>query len=151
MEPPRAQVHAGRLQLTDTRELVEVEDDVLGVVESLKRIDRGLRMFYNRSAGVFVLYYTGLNLDGQLVEELVGAYQELDQRIIELVSRLDQTGRGRYDLMAELDKLERERDAEQDARFSEQVGDAGERLRHSLRADLGLTGSRVYMNRRRPS
>lgn len=142
IEPPRASL--GELQLTNRLEMIRVDHDVLGVAESLKRIDLGLTLLYDKKQDVYVLYWVGFKKGtDQMVEELVGAYKELDQRIVRLIERLDAQGRGRYDLQAELDKLERQKDRENDAAHHEKVGDAAERLRHALRVDLGVAGSSV--------
>lgn len=144
LEPPRATL--GQLQLTNKLEMVPIESDVLGVVERLKSIDSGLKMYFDFGQEIFVLYHEGLNEQGHVVERLVGAYKELDQRIINLIERIDAQGRGRVNLSEELEKLERERDAEQRHRQMERVGELGERLRHALRDDLGLNGSQALMS-----
>jgi hypothetical protein len=144
LEPPRATL--GQLQLTNKHEMVPVETDVLGVVARLRSIDPGLKMFFDFGQEIFVLYHEGLNEQGQVVDTLVGAYKELDQRIVKLIERIDAQGRGRHDLVAELDKLEAERDREQRHRQLEQVGEVGEQLRHALRKDLGLGGSQAFMS-----
>lgn len=145
IEPPRATL--GQLQLTNRLEMVRVDDDVLGVAKALKRIDAGLTLLHDLKQKVFVLYWIGVReVDGrvEVVEDLVGAYTELDQRIVSLIERLDAQGRGRYDLVRELDRLDTERKREQDAAFSERIGDSAERLAHALRQDL-QSGNRAYV------
>lgn len=144
VEPPRAEL--GQLQLTNRLEMIRVEPDVLGVVEDLKRIDPGLTLMFDKGQGIYVLYWKGLNEHGQVVEQLVGAYRELDQRIVNLIRRLDAQGRGRYDLQRELDRLEQAKDREEDARHAEAFGQVAERLRHAIRKDLGETGSQAYVS-----
>jgi hypothetical protein len=144
LEPPRASL--GQLQLTNKLEMVPVENDVLGVVTRLKSIDPGLKMFYDFGQEIFVLYHEGLNEQGHVVERLVGAYKELDQRIVNLVERIDSQGRGRHDLVKELEKLDAERDREHRHEQMEKVGALGEQLQHALRKDLGLGGSQAYMS-----
>jgi hypothetical protein len=147
LEPPRASL--GQLQLTNKLEMVPVEKDVLGVVERLRSIDPGLKMFYDMGQEIFVLYHEGLNEQGHVVEQLVGAYKELDQRIVTLIERIDAQGRGRVNLADELEKLEREKDRAQRHEQMEKVGALGEELRHALRRDLGLGGSQAYMSKGR--
>jgi hypothetical protein len=144
LEPPRASL--GQLQLTNKLEMVPVENDVLGVVARLKNIDPGLKMFFDFGQEIFVLYHEGLNEQGHVVEQLVGAYKELDQRVINLIERIDAQGRGRHNLVAELEKLEAEKDREQRHEQMEKVGALGERLHHALRKDLGLGGSQAHMS-----
>jgi hypothetical protein len=148
LEPPRASL--GQLQLTNRMEMVRIDGDVLGVVERLKSIDPGLVLMYDKGQSIYVLYWEGMRAEVpggpvEMHEDLVGAYTELDSRLITLIERIDAQGRGRHDLQAELEKLEAKRDAEEDHRQSEQMGETFERLRHSLRNDLGLNGSSVQM------
>lgn len=143
IEPPRASL--GELQLTNRLQMVRVEPDVLGVVESLRSIDPGLRLMYDKGQSIYVLYHDGFNEHGQRVEQFVGAYKELDQRIVNLIRRIDAQGRGRTDLSRELDRLEEEKDRVHDAEMAERFGGMGEQLRHALRKDLGATGSSVQM------
>jgi hypothetical protein len=139
LEPPRASL--GELQLTNRMEMIRVEADVLGVVEHLKRIDPGLELLFDKRQEVYVLYWVGWReKDGhaELCEDMIGAYRALDQRLIRLIERVDREGRGKTDLATELDRLDAQADRERDRVFSEQVGQQAERLRHALRADLGI-------------
>jgi hypothetical protein len=147
LEPPRASL--GQLHLTNKLEMVPVEDDVLGVVKHLKSIDPGLKMFFDFGQEIFVLYHEGLNEQGHVVDRLVGAYKELDQRIIKLIERIDAQGRGRQDLATELEKLEAQKDREQRHEQMERVGELGEELHFALRKDLGFANSRAFMNKRK--
>jgi hypothetical protein len=147
LEPPRASL--GQLQLTNKLEMIPVENDVLGVISRLKSIDPGLKMFFDFGQEIFVLYHEGLNEQGHVVDSLVGAYKQLDQRVINLIERIDAQGRGRHDLIAELEKLEAEKDREQRHEQLEKVGELGEELRFALRKDLGLGGSQAYMSGRK--
>jgi hypothetical protein len=142
LEPPRASL--GQLQLTNKLEMRRVDDDVLGVAKSLKRIDPGLQLMYDEGQGIFVLYWKGLRPStpggpAELHEDLVCAVTELDQRLVKLIERIDAQGRGRADLETELRRLEQRRDAEQDAKRMDATGDGGERLLHALRRDLAAS------------
>ena len=146
LEPPRAQVKAGRLALTDEMELIPVEEDIFHVAERLKRIDPGLHLSFHKTEGVFVLQWKGLNEKAELVEEFVGAYKELDGRLIHLVERLAaRENRNRYELAKELDRLDAQvdRDAEHD--FYEKQGPIAEELAYAIRKDLG-TKSRAFLH-----
>lgn len=147
LEPPRASL--GELQLTNRLNMVRVDSDVLGVIERLKRIDPGLEMLYDQRQEVFVLYWTGMRADEKGIvsehEDLIGAYKELDQRIINLIERIDGQGRGRKDLADELEKLEAAKDRENAIRRLNAVGPIAEQLRWAMRKDLGLQDS-VHMN-----
>lgn len=139
LEPPRATL--GQLQLTNKLSMRRVDSDVLGVVERLKSIDPGLEMLYDESQRIFVLYHKGLNEKGEVTENLVGAYTELDQRIINLIERIDAQGRGRTDLVAELEKLEAAKDRENAVARLNAVGPIAEKMRWAMRNDLGIQDS----------
>lgn len=151
IEPPRATLEQAQLALSNRLELVRVDKDVLHVAETLARIDPGLQMFHDENQGVFVLYWKGAReKDGrvELVEDFIGAYTELDQRIVRLIERIDGQGRGRHDLQRGLDRLEAEKDAEHEWEQAQLVGEAGDRLRHAIRRDLNLEGSSVQLSSR---
>ena len=148
LEPPRATLEQAQLALSNRLELVSVEHDVWHVARRLKSIDAGLSMFFDKTQGIFVLFWEGIReKDGRLdlCEDFVGAYTELDQRLISLIERIDREGRGRTNLETELRKLEAQKDAENDWELAQQVGDAADRMRHSIRRDLALEGSSVQM------
>lgn len=141
IEPPRASL--GQLQLTNRLEMVRIDDDVLGVAETLKKIDRGLVLMFDKGQKVYLLYHEAFNDRGEWVEQFIGAYTELDHRIVNLIERIDGQGRGRYDLARELDRLEAQKEREQQQREAETMGPLAEQLRHALRKDLGAEGSSV--------
>lgn len=152
IEPPRATL--GELQLTNRLQMVRIDRDVLGVAETLKSIDPGLELMFDknvewedgRGRGIYVLYWKGLDERAHVVEQFVGAYRVLDQRIVNLIRRIDAQGRGRHDLATELEKLEAEKERERDAELTEKMGPAAELLRFALRKDLGAAGSQVHMS-----
>lgn len=144
IEPPRASL--GQLQLTNRLEMIRVDPEVSQVAEDLKSIDTGLVLLHDKKQNIFVLYHEGFNEKREWVENFVGAYTELDDRIVNLIRRIDNQGRGRYDLGRELDRLEKQKDREAEAAHSEQMGPLAERLRWALRKDLGATGSSVQMS-----
>lgn len=149
LDPPRATLEQARYALTNRLGLIEVDHDVWGVVYALKRIDPGLTMFYDERERIYVLYWKGLReVDGIAcqVEDFVGAYTELDPRVVKLIERIDAQGRGRHDLQRELDRLEEEKDREHEWQQSQQTGAAAEHLRYALRRDLGLDGSSVQLS-----
>jgi hypothetical protein len=144
LEPPRATL--GQLQLTNKMQMVRVDSDVLGVVERLKSISPGFDLLYDKGQKVYVLYHTDLNEKGEVIESLVGAYTELDQRLIRLIERIDAQGRGRHDLVAEIDKLEAAKARENAADRLNKVGPIAEKLHFAMRQDLDLGGEVVHMS-----
>lgn len=146
IEPPRATL--GQLQLTNRLQMIRIADDVTGVAETLKSIDTGLVLMFDKGEKIYVLYHEGFNDRAEWVETFVGAYQELDQRIVNLIRRLDAQGSGRYQLQRELTKLEAEKDRAHEHEVAEIFGPMAEQLRHALRVDLGATGSSVAVGDR---
>jgi hypothetical protein len=122
------QVRAGR----DGRRVL-VEDDVLGIVRELKEIDPNLTVHWNEY-GEF--YAIGEMLpDG--TESLVTTVPELDARLPEHMRMLQSSG---YNYVKEMERQDREAEKAKEHRFSEQVGERGERLAHALRKDLQYGG-----------
>jgi hypothetical protein len=104
-----------------------IEDDVCNVARDLQTIDPSLRLRFN-DQGKYVVYQ--VREDG---EQLVGIYDELDQRIVE---RAREYTNPAYNLADELDRVDAEREHDRDREFTEQVGDLSERLAHAVREDL---------------
>jgi hypothetical protein len=113
--------------------VVLIEDDVLGVVADIQRIDPTLRVRYAEAGEYFVVYQL-CDHDGD--ERLVTTSQTFDQRLVE---RIRQITHESYDLAGELAREDDRRDRERDHEFSEQVGEIGERLFHAMRKDKGRT------------
>lgn len=113
---------------------IVVDDDVQGVANDLHQIDPGLRLEYEPFEDVWVVKYVHLTADGEVRERLVSTFQECDQRI---VARMREINRPGYDFPAELDRLEREAEAQRDYEFGQKVGPIGEKLAWALRQDLG--------------
>jgi hypothetical protein len=114
--------------------LVEVEGDV---ARDLQQLDPGLRLRYSPDEDISIVWMVE---DGE--EQLVATQKgKPDHR---LVKKLVEVASETYDFGAELDKREREHTRQREHEFSEQVGDAGERLAHAFRKDLGVQ-SRVFL------
>lgn len=112
---------------------IGIEADVGGVVAQIVEIghDRGidLSVRISEATGVFKVVQT---IDGE--EQLVTSSTTLDGR---LVQRIRQVTAPTYDLAAEAEKLEREKDADFWREQENKVGDAAERLAHAFRRDTG--------------
>jgi hypothetical protein len=111
--------------------LVFVEDDVCNIAQNLRDIDPSLRLAYNTKGEYFVVYQ--VLEDGS--EHLVTTAQELDGRLVQRVARVCSPS---YDTGSELDLLHDQATQAQDERFSQQVGEIGERLAHAVRQDLNI-------------
>src|SRR4051812_6596928 len=117
---------------------VEIADDVQGVARSLRDIDDRFRLradldHLQRLVGFTVELHTP-QPDGSVEEHFVGAYRELDHRVLRDARRYTAPG---YDLAAELERVEDERDRTFDHEQRERTGEAAERLAHAVRTDLG--------------
>jgi hypothetical protein len=127
-----------QLRQSQTGRWVHVEADVGSVAQQIEEIarDRGivLELHLSEKTGIFVVkQILGDN------EQLVTTAQECDQRLVDSVRKATSP---QYDLAAELDQIEREKDAAFNARHDDQIGDAGERLAHALLKDLNVPGRR---------
>ena len=138
IEPVRAdinQVMRGR----DGR-MVEIESDVNNVAADLSDLDHHFRVRWSDGGEYFVVYWRpdGADLgDGYLVTTA----QELDQRVVKLVSEIHYKVRNdvRYSLSAEIEANHDKADKERDHQFTERAGEMYEKLAHALRKDLGTT------------
>lgn len=110
---------------------ITIDADVGGVAAQLREIDPKLKLAWNEKGGFFYVAED----DGR-EERLVFTAQECDGRIVE---RARQIASESYDLVAEMDRLDRGVERERDHAFSEKLGEAGERAAHALRKDLGAT------------
>lgn len=117
---------------------VEITDDVQNVARDLHAIDPRFRLradFDDHGRVAFIVELHTPMRDGSMEEHFVGAYRELDQRI---VKDAHQYTRPDYDLAAELEKVDRRRDREHDSRMREKDARTAEHLGYALRKDLGL-------------
>lgn len=124
---------------------ISVTDDVGGVAKALAEVDPHLRLRFSVSGDYFVVYYRPDNAeegDGYLVLTA----KECDMRIVNRVRRV---GSSDYDYLEEVDRIDREAEAAQEAKHQEAVGEIGERLAHALRRDRGLNQHRVFPGERR--
>lgn len=126
-------------------QLIGVEDDVLGIARDLRDIDASLHLRYAELPDGFddywVVYRIVEHADGSEEEQLVTTAAELDARIVQRVRKIASDG---YDLVAELDRLDREREAQREQELHERNGPIAERLFHALRKDLG-TQDRIFV------
>lgn len=121
------QVRVGR----DGRRLL-VENDVGSIARQIGEIDPRLSLRYNERGEFFEVIETA---DG--TERRVTTCLELDGRLLE---RLRAISDASYDYAGEIDRLDRQAKREVDRRFSEKVGEAGEKAAHALRKDLEYKG-----------
>lgn len=122
---------------------IEIDKDVGGVAEDLRRIDPHLKVRFaeNGNPPFFAIRYesddgreTYLVMTVQAFRTASGTWAGLDQRV---VKRIEQIGHESYDYPAEVERQTiAAREARRD-RFRQKIGDTAERAAHALRKDLG--------------
>lgn len=131
-------------QITRARDgrMVLIDDDIGNVAHDLHEIDPGLRLRYSEAGRYFVVYWQE---DGEEDGNghLVLTAEECDQRIIQ---RVKEIMRESYDYVAELDKLEEQKQKDADYKLSQQVGEASERLAFALRKERQVK-NRAFVTR----
>lgn len=115
--------------MTSKGRVVEVDSDVFDVAKRLKEVDPSLGLRWSEAGEYFVVYQE--MPDGS--RHLVTTSQTLTPAIVD---RVREVASPDYDLAAEIEKREREADAEMDQRVHEHLGEVGERLAHAIRKDL---------------
>ena len=136
------EVPAVKMWFDQRRGVVELSDDVLGVVEQIKALDERLHIYFNEQSGEFDLVEHCL--DG--VERLVFSVEELDQRVIGRLFESDHWGSDlpdhrddfkpdSEDFASQLEKIQDEAQAELENQTKDKLFDAGERLGHALGED----------------
>jgi hypothetical protein len=119
--------------------LIGITEDVGNVAQSLRDIDRALRLAYSPDQDISIVSHQ----DGD-TERLVTTMQGTpDQRLVRRVREIASEG---YDFAKELEKTEQANRKVRQDEFRERVGEVGERLAHALRKDLHAE-NRVFLNR----
>jgi hypothetical protein len=128
-----------QIQQARNGRLVEIDDDVVGVARQLRDIDRSLRLRYcelpDGHDDYWLVYRLVEHPDGSAEEQMVTTAMELDARIVKRVQKIAAED---YDLVAELDRLDRESERARDHELHERNGPVAERLWHALRKDLAV-------------
>ena len=113
-----------------------IEQDVTSVAAQLSEVDPHLRLFCAVEADP--MYWTVERhvpqADGSVEEQLVLTTQDLGSHVVERVKYI---GSGTYDFVRELEETNAKADAAREARFTEQLAEAGEKLAWAIRKDTG--------------
>jgi hypothetical protein len=124
-----------RIMRTRNGQRVAIDADVGSVVAQLREIDERLHVFYVPDQAFFSVELHTPRADGSVDEHFVGAYESLDGRVVQRIREITRPG---YDLGAELERIDREAQAQADHRHREQTGEIAERVAHAVRQDLGV-------------
>ena len=143
IEPVRADI--SQVIRAKDGQMIEIESDVNNVAADLAALDHHFRVRWSEAGEYFVVYWRpdGSDLgDGYLVTTA----QELDQRVVKLVSEIHYKVRNdvNYSLSEEIEANHDKADAERDRLFTERAGEHYERLAHALRKDRGVQ-NRIYV------
>lgn len=124
--------------------VVELEDDVLGIVQQIQQLDPRLHVFYNDQTEKFDLVESCL--DG--TDRLVFSVEELDARVLHRLMGADHWGGNptpeRFirpddeDFVAQMDADNEAHEAALDEESRDKLRDAGERLAWALDIGTGL-------------
>lgn len=126
-----------QVQMGANGQLVEIDDDVLGIAKDLKQIDENLCLRWSEAGEYFVIYE--LTEDGN--EHLVLTSQDLNPQMLERVRQISHSS---YNYAEEIEKQDKEVERQRDYASSQRSGEAAERLAHAIRKDLGET-DRIYI------
>ena len=112
---------------------VAITADVGDIAKQLREINPDLKLFYNSQAAAYCVELHTTESNGSVTEHLVGAYDEIDARVL---TRIRQVMHPDYDLEAEIAKSEAAADRAQEQKMAEALGDAGEKMGFALQKDL---------------
>jgi hypothetical protein len=131
---------------------ITIDNDVHGIAKRLYELDPSLRLQATEEDGEILWLVIQLSdehgnpQDNGPKENFVTSMKgELDQRLLKRMEKV--AGRG-YDLVKEMEKAEREADAENERQRMEVMGPAAEKLMHALRKDFDVK-NKVSLHQRR--
>lgn len=123
--------------------LLAIENDVLSIKFEVERRWPELEICYDEVDSQWVVIEHCA--DG--IDRLVFTCHELDQRIIDRLYQADQRAPDYSDFLDRIDNANAEVERDKERRFSDQIGDFGERFVHALRKDGVLNHVDVFGNR----
>jgi hypothetical protein len=126
------------------RGLVTIEDDVLGVKRQIEERWPSLEVAFDKDRLVWMIIE-----HGDTRHSLVFETSTLDGRVIERIEKADQQSPNSIDFLDAMDKVNEEIERDRDRRFSDQIGDFGERFLHALKQDGVRDHEDVYGTRAR--
>lgn len=137
----------------DRGQMVEVSEDVLGIVQQVREISPRIRIYYNEQTDGFDL--TEVSVDGSR-ESLIFSVGELDARVISRLRLADQW-RGREDpahtlpegedFLSKIDADDEAEKQEAKEKDKERVYEVGERLAWAMGEDLRGVHAQILVPR----
>jgi hypothetical protein len=130
--------------------MVLIDAEASSVAADLQKIDERLKVRFAETGSppFWVVYSEERDSEGRTRQQLVltakahmtasGTWAGLDERIVRRIEQIDSHGRGGYDYAGELERETLAREQRSSAEFTERTGDAGERMAHAVRQELGL-------------
>lgn len=106
-----------------------IEEDVGDIAKRLNEIDESLFLQWVERGE----YFRVIQRTEGGSEQIVTTVKELTPALVEHVRML---GSEDYDLAKEAERMDNEAKQANDRRFSEQIGEAGERMAHAIRKDI---------------
>lgn len=131
--------------------MVEIQDDVQGVANSLAAIDPHIRLRFSEAGGYFVAYWLpddGEEGDGYLITTA----QDLDMRLVKRIEEVYWRCRQRdYSYAGEIDKTEVKAQAQKDHEWAQKNGELVERLAYALREGTNRNQHKAYIGKEIPA
>lgn len=119
-----------------------MDDDVLGIKQKIMDTWPGwFDVYFDDHAETWVIVQHCK--DG--VDRLFAETTTLDERVIQRIQAADAAVRGQEDALALIDKHNEKLEAEMDKRFSDQMGEVGERLIHAFHKDGLINRPRIFV------
>lgn len=130
----------------ETNEWVTIGADSSTTVADIQRIDPTLRVRFSPRARMFAVYHDHSPIPPILTckahQNASGTWEGLDNRVVTRLRYIDGHGTSGYDYTSALERETRARPVRASREFAERTGDAGERMAHGIRRELGLGSCR---------
>ena len=116
--------------------IIVIDEDVANVVRDLQRIDRRFRVSYVEDSHHYWVWLDTTE-NGRPGRHFVSSVEGdcFDQRVVKMAERITHES---YDLLAEMDKREKQIERERTERFTAPIEEHADRLHHAFRKDMGV-------------
>lgn len=139
---------ASALQVMDSGDLIEIDDDILGVARDLREVDPELKLRYSEDRDVWIVYQERRHpITNELQMRQLVTTCKSPLMPAALLERVRKVASESYDLVAEVERVEKRSKRAHAHKQREERGPALERLAHALRKDLHMDQARIYVPR----